>query len=143
MKLCPIKYGVSMAVPPVPAGNVWIINDGLGIVSYYGDYTGSTWTSFTNDCPGGIRGTSFRAGSYLYVQNPPYYASISSLGTWTAVAGWSSSSLSGYASDGSYIYIGRGTSNVLGRIPYPTGTMTTPNVTSESYADTLCVWGGD
>lgn len=78
----------------------------------------------------------------MYVQNPPEYAALTDLTNWTALSGWGASNLRGYASDSSYVYIARGNAAVLGRVPFPVGTMTTPNVTTDAYAESLCVYGG-
>lgn len=126
----------------VSGGPAWLVTDGIGYTSFTAGFDGGTWVEQTHDLPGGIRGIGFKAGDYLYAQDPPSYANISDLSDWTAVSGWTTATLRGYATDGSYIYIARGF-NVLGRMPYPTGAMTTPNITADSYAETLCVWQGD
>src|SRR5574343_477322 len=128
------------AVGTMGSAGQWLVTDGIG---YSSDLLeDGIWTEVVNDLSGGIRGVGFKAGDYFYAQNPPSTAALADLTDWTALPGWSTANVRGYASDGSYVYIARG-NYILGRVPFPVGTMTTPNVTADSYAETLAVFDGD
>ncbi len=146
MKLSPIRYGGAVVVPPDPTGNVWLMTDGLGFGSDVGEYNGTNWTELVNDRPGGIRGTMTRIGSYYYngfSSSLVYYST--DLESWTLLGGTVNDAniqLHRLANDGTYAYVPRGY-NVLARFTLPTGSMTTPSASSESYANAVAVWDGN
>lgn len=131
MKLCPIKYGVSMAVPPVPTGNVWLIWDEQTTSTYVGDYNGSAWASVTTGFTNEFVGAMFvrhLAKVYFKKLDTLYYSDWNVLTTWgTIVEPIGPYNAQPLYSDGTYIHIPNSDNGNQYRMTLPTGSLSVVN----------------
>jgi hypothetical protein len=142
MKLSPIRYGGAVVVPPFPTGNVWMAVDSFIGNVYIGEYDGSPWTLQSNDYSGVMGGPHLRVGSTLYLGEIIQYCDVSDVSDWTTLAGSDNSNIRQIVSDGTYGY-GTAGNNYLRRWTLPSGSISTPLASTDSWCDTATIWGGD
>lgn len=145
MKLCPLKYGIKIVVPPFPSGDVWLTYDQVAGDFYLGDYTGATWTPVSTGLASGIiMGAMVLRNAdniYFKVLQTIYYADVGNLTSWSTITTTDTSPRPEIYSDGTYIHAPYQAASAT-RMTLPSGSLGDVTVSGDSRADSFTEMGG-